>query len=84
MNRILAIGWNRHRRQPGFLSIGRGRRESPHMSAQPGAARYSPQVEVLRGDLTLPDTLDPCLDGIDTVFLVWTALPPPALPRITK
>jgi uncharacterized protein YbjT (DUF2867 family) len=54
------------------------------MSAQPGAARYSPQVEVLRGDLTLPDTLDPCLDGIDTVFLVWTALPPPALPRITK
>ena len=27
----------------------------------------------MRGDLTCPDTLDACLAGIDTVFLVWTA-----------
>jgi uncharacterized protein YbjT (DUF2867 family) len=32
-----------------------------------------PEVEVRRGDLTCPDTLDACLVGIDTVFLVWTA-----------
>ncbi len=43
------------------------------MVRNPGAARMPPQLEVVRGDLTLPETLDPCLDGIDTVFLVWTA-----------
>ncbi len=57
------------------------------MARNPGAARLPPQVEVLRGDLTLPETLDGCFDGIDTVFLVWTAPPAavaPALERITR
>jgi len=31
------------------------------------------RVEVVPGDLTRPETLDRCLDGIDTVFLVWVA-----------
>ena len=53
----------------------------------PEAARFPRQVEVVRGDLTLPETLDACLDGIESVFLVWTA--PPAtvsavLERIAK
>jgi uncharacterized protein YbjT (DUF2867 family) len=42
---------------------------------------------VVRGDLTLPESLDECLDGVDAVFLVWTAPPaaiPPALERIAK
>jgi uncharacterized protein YbjT (DUF2867 family) len=43
------------------------------MARNPGAARFPPQVELVRGDLTLPETLDLCLDGIDTVLLVWTA-----------
>ena len=41
----------------------------------------------MRGDLTCPDTLDACLAGIDTVFLVWTAPAAavgPALARIAK
>jgi uncharacterized protein YbjT (DUF2867 family) len=53
----------------------------------PSAARLPPQVEVVRGDLTLPETLDACLDGIDAVFLVWTApaaAVAPALERIAK
>jgi uncharacterized protein YbjT (DUF2867 family) len=53
----------------------------------PDAARLPPQVEVVRGDLTVPDTLDGCLDSIDTVFLVWVAPPAavaPALERIAK
>ncbi|HEY4742602.1 MAG TPA: NAD(P)H-binding protein [Candidatus Acidoferrales bacterium] len=57
------------------------------MVRNPDAARTPPQVEVVRGDLTLPDTLDGCFDGIDTVFLVWSAPPAavvPALERITK
>jgi uncharacterized protein YbjT (DUF2867 family) len=30
-------------------------------------------VQVLQGDLTAPQTLDACLDGVDSVFLVWSA-----------
>ena len=57
------------------------------MARNPAAARFPPQVEVMRGDLTLPETLDSCLHGIDTVFLVWTApavAVAPALERIAK
>ena len=57
------------------------------MARNPAAARLPPQAEVVRGDLTLPETLDPCLNGIDTVFLVWTAPASavgPALERIAK
>lgn len=53
----------------------------------PDVAALPPHVEVLRGDLTLPETLDRCLDGIDTVFLVWVApaeAVAPALERIAK
>jgi uncharacterized protein YbjT (DUF2867 family) len=52
----------------------------------PGAV-LPPQIEVVRGDLTVPETLDRCLDGIDTVFLVWVApqaTVAPALERIAK
>jgi len=57
------------------------------LTRNPDAARLPLQVEVVRGDLTLPETLDGCLDGIDAVFLVWTAPPAavaPALERIAK
>ena len=57
------------------------------MARNPTTARLPPQTEVVRGDLTLPDTLDPCLNGVDTVFLVWTAPASavgPALERIAK
>jgi uncharacterized protein YbjT (DUF2867 family) len=40
-------------------------------------------VETCVGDLTLPATLDPCLDGIDAVFLVWTA-PAAAVPAVIE
>ncbi len=53
----------------------------------PGKALLPAQVEVLQADLTLPETLDRCLTGIDTVFLIWTAPPAaisPALERITR
>ncbi len=54
---------------------------------QPDAARLPHQIEVLRGDLTVPETLDRGLEGVDTVFLIWTAPPVmarPALARIAK
>src|SRR5579862_4382675 len=87
MNRVLVIG--------GTGTVGR------HVLSQllakdvqvralvrnPDTSRLPLQVEVVRGDLTLPETLDSCLDGIDAVFLVWTAPPTavaPALEKITK
>jgi uncharacterized protein YbjT (DUF2867 family) len=53
----------------------------------PQKASLPPHIQVVPGDLTLPATLDKCLDGIDAVFLVWTAPPAtvaPALERILK
>jgi uncharacterized protein YbjT (DUF2867 family) len=38
-------------------------------------------VEVVTGDLTVPESLDPALLGVDTVFLVWTA-PPATAPAV--
>jgi uncharacterized protein YbjT (DUF2867 family) len=57
------------------------------LARNPDAARLPPHVAVVRGDLTLPETLDGCLDGVDAVFLVWTAPPgtaAPVLERIAK
>jgi len=57
------------------------------MTRNPDAAKLPPQVQIVRGDLTVPETLDACLDNTDAVFLVWTALPSavaPALQRITQ
>jgi uncharacterized protein YbjT (DUF2867 family) len=57
------------------------------LARNPDAARLPSHVEVVRGDLTRPETLDACLDGMDTVFLVWTAPPAavaPAFERITR
>src|SRR5207237_5318400 len=55
------------------------------MTRNPDSAGWPPQVEVVRGDLTVPETLDRCLEDIDTVFLVWVASPaaaPGSLERI--
>ena len=57
------------------------------MARDPEDARLPRQAEVVRGDLTRPETLDACLDEVDTVFLVWVAPPAtvaPVLERIAK
>jgi uncharacterized protein YbjT (DUF2867 family) len=43
------------------------------VTRNPDAAGLPPEVEVVRGDLTVPATLEGGLGGIDAVFLVWTA-----------
>jgi len=55
------------------------------MSRNPRAARLPADVDIVHGDLFAPDTLDACLEGIDSVFLVWIgplAAAAPALDRI--
>ena len=57
------------------------------LARTPHTAGLPLQAEVVQGDLTFPETLDPSLDGIDAVFLVWTAPPDtvaPALERIAR
>jgi uncharacterized protein YbjT (DUF2867 family) len=57
------------------------------MTRNPAEAGLPRQVEVVAGDLTAPATLDRCLEGIDTVFLVWVApaaAAPAAVERIAK
>ena len=57
------------------------------MVRNPESAQLPGDVEVVKGDLTLPEGLEACLDGAPTVFLLWTAPPDaigPAMDRITK
>jgi len=57
------------------------------LTRNPDSAALPAQVEIVRGDLTIPDTLDRALDEVDAVFLVWTApatAVAPALARIAK
>ncbi|HEY3571474.1 MAG TPA: NAD(P)H-binding protein [Thermoanaerobaculia bacterium] len=57
------------------------------MTRNPDAADLPSGVEVVRGDLTDPASLDRCLEGIEAVFLVWTApaaAVPGAVERIAK
>lgn len=43
------------------------------LTRTPDAAGLPPGVEVVRGDLTVTDTLNRSLDGVDAIFLVWVA-----------
>jgi uncharacterized protein YbjT (DUF2867 family) len=45
------------------------------LARRPAAAGLPAEVEVVAGDLTLPESLEPALRGAATVFLVWTAPP---------
>jgi uncharacterized protein YbjT (DUF2867 family) len=51
------------------------------MTRRPVAARLPPDVEVVAGDLALPESLDAGLRGAGVVFLVWTA-PPITAPAV--
>ena len=40
-------------------------------------------VEIFTGDLTVPESLEPALQGVDAVFLIWTA-PPATAQAVVK
>ena len=54
------------------------------MSRNPRSGNLPADVEVVRGDLSAPDTLDACVDNIDSVFLVWTAPLAAAAPAVAR
>ncbi|MGH9408023.1 MAG: NAD(P)H-binding protein [Vicinamibacterales bacterium] len=85
MNRILVIGGTGNVGRHLVDQLGTTGAQFRVMSRDPDAAGLPSGVEVVRGDLTIPETLDPCLEDVDTVFLVWVAPPaaaPAALERI--
>jgi uncharacterized protein YbjT (DUF2867 family) len=87
MNRILVIGGTGNIGRMVVTQLSAAGTNVRAMVRNPETAGLPPTVEVVRGDLTLPDTLDECLHGIEAVFLVWTAPPEaaaPALACITK
>jgi uncharacterized protein YbjT (DUF2867 family) len=57
------------------------------LTRDPSRASLPPEVELIRGDLTVPETMDASLRDVDAVFLVWTAAAdafPAALARIAR
>ena len=54
------------------------------LSRNPRGASLPRDVEMVPGDLSAPDTLDACLNDIDTVFLVWVAPLAAAAPAIQR
>jgi uncharacterized protein YbjT (DUF2867 family) len=51
------------------------------LTRRPAAARLPAAVEVVSGDLTVPESLEVALQGVSAVFLVWTA-PPTTAPAV--
>jgi uncharacterized protein YbjT (DUF2867 family) len=54
------------------------------LTRNPGSAGLPDGVEVVRGDLSAPATLDACLDGVEAVFLVWPFLTAKAAPAFLQ
>jgi uncharacterized protein YbjT (DUF2867 family) len=75
MNRILVIGASGTIGRQVVSQLIAAGAQVRAMSRNPDAAGLPSQVEVIRGDLTAPETLDACLRGINSVFLVWVAPP---------
>ena len=51
------------------------------LTRRPEQASLPAGVETVAGDFTVPESLDAALEGVSTVFLVWTA-PPAAAPAV--
>jgi uncharacterized protein YbjT (DUF2867 family) len=53
------------------------------LSRRPDAAQLPPAVDVVAGDLTVPESLDTALQDVGSVFLLWTA-PPATAPAVIE
>ena len=54
------------------------------VSRNPETAGLPLSVEAVHADLARPETLDRSLEGIETVFLIWTAPPATAEPALER
>ena len=54
------------------------------LTRNPRSANLPADVDIVGGDLSAPDSLDACLNGVDSVFLVWMAPLASAAPAIER
>jgi uncharacterized protein YbjT (DUF2867 family) len=86
MRRILAIGGTGRVGREVLCQLPEGVQVRA-LARNPERAALPSHVEVVRGDLNVPESLDDCLEGIDAVFLVWCApaiAAGPAMERILR
>jgi uncharacterized protein YbjT (DUF2867 family) len=69
MNRILIIGATGRGAARSLSRLPAAGLRVRALARNPHTAGLPPHVDAVRGDLTLFETLDECLDGIDAVFL---------------
>jgi uncharacterized protein YbjT (DUF2867 family) len=84
MGRVLVAGATGHIGREvvaGLRDIGRSVRA---LTRDPQSANLPADVEVVRADLTAPDTLDHPLTDVDAVFLVWVVPLEPAAAAIDR
>jgi uncharacterized protein YbjT (DUF2867 family) len=87
MEHILVIGATGNVGSAVVSELIRGKTPVRALSRNPDAAQFPQALDVVKGDLTLPDSLDAALADVESVFVVWTAPHPafaPALERIAK
>jgi uncharacterized protein YbjT (DUF2867 family) len=80
MNRILIIGATGRVGRQVLSQLPATDVEVRALVRNPHTAGLPSHVDVVHGDLTLPETLDAGVDGVDAVFLVWTAPPAAVAP----
>jgi uncharacterized protein YbjT (DUF2867 family) len=73
MKHILVIGATGNIGRPVVSQLAAKGAQVRALTRNPERACLPPRVEVVQGDLTAPETLDRCLDGVHAVFLIWTA-----------
>jgi len=54
------------------------------LARNPKSVSFPAEVELVPGDLTLPESLDAGLRNIDAVFLVWVAPPSAVIPALER
>jgi uncharacterized protein YbjT (DUF2867 family) len=87
MRRILVVGATGQVGREVICQLSGTGAEVRALVRNPHAVALPAWVEAARGDLTVPETPDEYVDGVDAVFLVWTAPPATvdsALERITR
>jgi uncharacterized protein YbjT (DUF2867 family) len=87
VNRVLVIGSTGRVGREVVAQLQTRQAKVTALARNPEAANFPHAVEVVRGDLTVPESLGAYLGSVDAVFLVWTAPPAtvgPVLERIAK
>jgi uncharacterized protein YbjT (DUF2867 family) len=84
VKRILVTGATGNIGREVVAQLSAAGRDVRAMSRSPAIAGLPQGVEAVRGDLSQPDTLDGCLDGVETVFLVWQLPLAPCAPALQR